>query len=808
MARGETPRTARTPWPKRVSHYFGVGTKRQRKRRAQKKQLSRAFRKPQKPERPTPVQAVALIHSKQAQMLVARPDRFSQLLGRLLKDEPTGQYVVTRSGLSADEWAEMRASAAQAHAGFRAELSEAIQRLRRLLAVGDPLYIATMLQLSNLYGEWGTYYEPTHQGSEAKVELVVGLLATQPIAGSLEGPTDEELQHIYEEVDHIMGVLFVYNVSKPRSDDDIAMLQATGAMRWMTMRGNSYANHGQDLARAVYGPHSDWMLATYGFTIDDVIDLGLKAESLLNARVNELLEQARTFGDEVVRHLQTDAIRLPADIRTQLSTAEGRLLLGGRAFFDVLQAGVRWALTFSVDDLCPPNDGIRRARFEAALQELSIGAGSLDPSAYTGLYDESPFIERPLLEFGGRYLLVIPGMVLRDPIALLEDRLLQGKPNFSRARAKTLDRLAVTYLGTMLPGSTAYTNLFYEGTELDGLVLLEDTAFVVEGKATALSVQARRGDVERLKRDVGKAVEDAWIQGARAREFILREGDTIFRDEHGGEISIPAGSVREVIIVNPTLHDLGGHATQLRRLRALGLFPGGEFPWSVYINDLRVIAETCENPAILLHYLQWRNRLPLGDRVTVSDEIDLWGSYFFCERFGMLAEETGNVLVGNASTDFDNYYNGLAGHGPKVKAPRKFLPEPVRAFVDRMAARRPVGWREAAGVCLDLSLPELAYVSGRAKGVARQAAIAGRRVWEDTGRMALIGIPPNADIASVLAEPDPGNPTLVVYCREAAGGRPEIAWATSAKAVTFELSDFEKAAYKAAAGGGAKKGGE
>ena len=547
-----------------------MGTKRQRKRKAERKQLSRAFTKPQKPERPTPVQAVALIHSKQAQMLAARPDRFSQLLARLLKDEPTGQYVVTRSGLSAAEWAEMRALAEEAHAGFRAELSDAIQRLRQLLAVGDPLYIATMLQLSNLFGEWGTYYEPTHKGSKAKVELVVGLLATQPIAGSLGGPTDEELQRIYDEIDHILGVLLVYNVSKPRSADyDVAMLQAMGAMRWMTMRGSSYADHGQDLARAVYGPHSDWMVATYGFTIDDVIDLGLQAETLLNARVNELLGQARTFGDEVVKHLQSDGgkYRLPTDIKMKLGTAEGRFLIGGRAFIDVLQTGLRDALTFSVNDLCPPSDGVQRARFESALKELAIGVGSLDPSAYTGLYDESPFIERPFLEFGGRYLLVIPGMVLRDPIALLEDRLLRGKPNFSEARAKTLDRLAVTYIGAMLPGSTAYTNLFYEGTELDGLVLFEDIAFVIEGKGMALSVQAQRGDVERLKRDVGKAVEDAWTQGARAREFIFRDGDTVFRDENGVEITIAAGSVREVIIVNPTLPSV---ATR-RSLVACGL---------------------------------------------------------------------------------------------------------------------------------------------------------------------------------------------------------------------------------------------
>jgi hypothetical protein len=283
-------------------------------------------KKPQKPKRPTPVEAVALHHTKQAQMLAARPDRFSQLLSRLLKDEPTGQYVVTRRGLSEDEWAEMRALADEAHPGFRTELSDAIGRLRKLLALGDPLYIGARVQMSNLFGGWGTYYEPTHEGSEAKVELVVGLLATQAVAGTMGAPTDEEMQSIYDEIEHIQGVLLVYNVSKPRSADyDVAMLQTMGAMRWMTMRGNSYADHGQDLARAVYGPHDKWMLARYGFTIDDVIQLGLQVESLINTRFNELLDQARAFGHDVLEHLQSagDKYRLTTDIKKQLDSEKG-----------------------------------------------------------------------------------------------------------------------------------------------------------------------------------------------------------------------------------------------------------------------------------------------------------------------------------------------------------------------------------------------------------------------------------------------------------------------------------------------------
>ncbi len=173
--------------------------------------------------------------------------------------------------------------------------------------------------------------------------------------------------------------------------------------------------------------------------------------------------------------------------------------------------------------------------------------------------------------------------------------------------------------------------------------------------------------------------------------------------------------------MNPTLHELAGLAPQLPRLRALGLFSAGEFPWSVFINDLRVIAETSENPAVFLEYLVWRNRLPLGERVAVYDEIDLWASYLLGDRFEGLHDD-GHVMIGNASTDFDDYYDGLAGTAPKREPPRKFLPESVREFVSRLAARRPPGWREATGVCLDLSIPELAFVDGKFRDVASAAA--------------------------------------------------------------------------------------
>ncbi len=734
-------------------------------------------------------------------MLAKREDRYSQLLARRLQHEHRGQYLVTSSNLSAEEHAELASLAPTAHAAFREELDEATRGLRALLAPGDPLYITAILQLTNILAWGGTYYEPTERGGEHKVELIAGLLCTQPVADDLDGPSDAEMQGIHDEIDHILEVLLLFNHSMPPGEDiEAASLRFKGAMQWMMLRGDSYGHHGEELARALYSPHDGWMLETYGFTVDDVLMLGATVTALTENRINALLKDAHEFSDGVMKVLRSKEGRaqLSADAANQLGSREGEFQIRGAALIDYFQAGVRQAATVSADEVCAESVNLPPQRVEAMLGELSIPVGSLELRAYTGLFDESPLVERPFLEFGGRYLLAVPGMVLRDAVALLEDRFMRGKAGFSKSRARTLDVLAVEYLASMLPGAAAYTHLFYEGVELDGLVLFEDVAFVVEGKGSSLSVQGHRGDVRRLVSDIRDAVACAWEQGARARAFILG-GEAVFRDEAGTEVvRTQRGSIKEVFIVNPTLHELGGHAPQLARLRAQGLFPDRELPWSVYINDLRVISETSDNAAVFLHYLVWRARLPLGEGVVVSDELDLWGCYRLCEQFGMLADN-GIVVIGNSSTDFDAYYDGLLGHGPKKRRPRKFLREPVKAFVDRMATERPLGWRDAAGVCLDMSLPELAFVCDMAPKAARSAAREGMPMWANVGRVALVGIPKHTGAESVPDQVDPENedPTLIVYAREASRGRAEIVWAKYGRPVTFQLSEFERSMFDA-----------
>ena len=292
-------------------------------------------------------------------------------------------------------------------------------------------------------------------------------------------------------------------------------------------------------------------------------------------------------------------------------------------------------------------------------------------------------------------------------------------------------------------------------------------------------------------------------QGARAAEYLRGENDAVFTDERGNEVvRIARRTIDNVVIVNPTLHELASHATQLPRLRALGLFSDGQYPWSVFINDLRVIAETSDNAAVFLHYLRWRARLPLGDRVTVTDELDLWGSYLLSERFGALADG-GHYMVGNSSTDFDAYYAGVLGNGPPAPRPGKFLHEPVTSFVAAMSRNRPEGWLDAAGVCLDLSLTELAFVCASARRTWREANRCGDVVFANAGRVELAALPRGATVASVrdevVAKGDQ-DATFRIYVRGSKARKGEVAWAEQLRPVEFELSDFEQAALAAMTG--------
>ncbi len=451
---------------------------------------------------------VAAAQDRMADALARRKDRFSQLLARASSTEKQGNVLLTKSALTAEEYVELERLTPDAHRGFEVELVETVGHLRTLLAAADPFYVLAVLQDLNLFVPWGEYYEPTNEGLESRLELAASLVASQPGQVRRDRPTPAAMQTIVDEIDHALLVAFLFNLTQrpPEGDPALATLRTLSAMRWMSLRGDSYPGHGEALAEEVYGPEEGWLVSRLGFAVTDLLKVGDVVSGLRVERRNALGQAAADAANAELTNDDMQDVDQNEAMRRSIMT-----------LLAVRQDGIRDTATVTAALIADRDPTIPLTRAEAVLRELSVPVGSIDPSAYRGPFDQTPLRTRPFLEYENEYLLALPGALTRDVDRLLESRLLADNRGFSKRRARTLDRLALEYLARMLPGATTYANVFYGDAETDGLVLFERTAIVVEGKASGISPQGQRGDLVRLQRDLEDAVEDAWRQGARAR---------------------------------------------------------------------------------------------------------------------------------------------------------------------------------------------------------------------------------------------------------------------------------------------------
>src|SRR5690606_36391718 len=161
-----------------------------------------------------------------------------------------------------------------------------------------------------------------------------------------------------------------------------------------------------------------------------------------------------------------------------------------------------------------------------------------------------------------------------------------------------------------------------------------------------------------------------------------------------------------------SLHEMGGHAVVPLKLKELGLFTDHDPPWSVFLNDLRVVVDLCRNPAEFLHYMVWRSRLPLGERVIAMDELDVFGAYVLSEGALERLDDEPDLVVYLAryTTDIDDYCLWRPEFGPRPAKPRKFSVPIVERFIDMQATERPPGWLDSCGAALDLTIQNLAAV--------------------------------------------------------------------------------------------------
>jgi len=268
-------------------------------------------------------------------------------------------------------------------------------------------------------------------------------------------------------------------------------------------------------------------------------------------------------------------------------------------------------------------------------------------------------------------------------------------------------------LKNILPGAEVFGNLFYSITEngvkkrpeTDGLILYDENLFIIEAKAGKFSKSAKRGSLEKMKQDVTKLIDSAYKQALRTKQYINDTPEPVFEYKDGSIAVIlkDKEKYKNIYLFNITLQNLAQLSTRLNSLKSFNLIEGKEWPWSVFINDLRVISELIEFPSEFLHFLQRRIRVNDYQQFYTTDELDFLMFYF---REGLYFEDgilqnLDRYIPSAYTEDLDKYYDYIAGRVSSGKKPRLRISEEYKNFINELESTGKAQFTKVTTTLLD-----------------------------------------------------------------------------------------------------------
>lgn len=239
--------------------------------------------------------------------------------------------------------------------------------------------------------------------------------------------------------------------------------------------------------------------------------------------------------------------------------------------------------------------------------------------------------------------------------------------HYQRQKAEWLESKVLGLLKQIFPSEQIYRRLSYPDpdkpagatAELDFAVLWPPFIVLIEAKARQFRMESQLGDPGRLRSDVKANIEDAFEQAKRALRYIDGVDNPEFIEiGTGRKLSFKKQSIYRTYLFTVSQHHFAGLVNQFAELQGLGLFKSGEYPLSICIADLEMIAEFCNGPDVFLHYVEKRLGI-LREKIEITaDELDFFGAYLSCrlqaERLWKQGKEPVDMVsLGGWSEKFD-----------------------------------------------------------------------------------------------------------------------------------------------------------
>lgn len=550
-----------------------------------------------------------------------------------------------------------------------------IQELIPLIEDYDPFELLTFVSLKNLIVDPELYKESTNTGKESNVEYALSLiLATDKIKVGKSAPKEiiNKFDNLISEVVDDLIWYFLTEASEGKEDEIKKEIRFMSIAKFISVRGNSYEEHYFELLRDLFKPHDPFLEKNFNLNIDEIISSVKNIRSQINNNINKdfdfrgkLKELHSLFCDFIENN----------DI-TNLSKEEVR-----DKYFQSPEVQEKNKELMELEEV-ENNPFIIESINENLLTLLSSNFG--DNSSFLS-FERAPgwptnnsiIYEKPIIEHDGAYYCFDPNILVRNMREILESWI-RGKDknyfeeHYQKKRSSFLENKALDYFRSIFPDAEVYNTLFYhiiedgenKRPETDGIIIYDNNIFIIEAKSGSFSLSASRGGLKAIKRDVTKLIDDAYCQALRTKKYIDETDEPLFEYEDGSEALIIKNKhkYKNIFLINVTLESLDYFSTRLSSLKTFNLIQGKEWPWSVFINDLRIISELIEFPSEFVLYLKQRVKMDEYSSFRAFDELDIF-MYYLNHNLDFKGHELPNTSVypEGYTEPLDRYYNYLAG---------------------------------------------------------------------------------------------------------------------------------------------------
>lgn len=517
--------------------------------------------------------------------------------------------------------------------------------------------------------------------AEVLVEYGLNFALSMPNEGKLQ-PTDKIVAELLETLRGLRQCYALYDM--PTENDCKQWLTWVIHSETITVRGDGYKEHIEEVFNEMFSPHSHFYESRYGFSLKELDNFLSKIEDRMMCKIasqNSIMgaykmwERWRKWDEEKYGNVD--------DMENLMKRDFSKGLFG--EFFEEnpdvgTVDGENQFLLNQPDDYTQsdkifwivPQSDVEQKIMDALSISFGDNASFIAEGEFKGnIMSGYTIFEKPFVKDGDKYLCFTPMIPHRNMFLIAEKLMKQYDAYYQQhfqqntlpeSRDNYVERKVRAVLEKILSNARFESSVHYTSsadgsprrTELDIIATSDHATYLIEVKAHELTYKDRVGVSGTLHKFEKSAVEGCY-QSNRAKQYIQVEGKNDFTNSNGTITVDPQKPIYKIVVTLQHYSTLYGDFDKLLNVGLMKEEYRDTFMVSLF--DLMIIADFISDEKEFCDYLDIHNKL-YAKHFMFHDEIDVLNGFLNFDLVEKVNKLNGGIIA-YGSKEIDEEYSGF-----------------------------------------------------------------------------------------------------------------------------------------------------